>query len=169
MWTIHCMKLNSPKHRFNTKSHSLSCSSSFNTKNCECWSCTTTSSLNSVVSLYLAFAEKEVEDWIRPEMRAHWQRLRSNDCVDSFTADVLANLFPRTSCVKHKELMKESLVFLMKSSDVRRSYVYVLRRTAPMTSPLINLILAVNVSKKAYWNRAATDHWKSIWESWTKR
>ena len=34
-------------------------------------------------SLYLALAEKELEDCIRPEMRAEWQRLRSNDCVDS--------------------------------------------------------------------------------------
>ena len=54
-------------------------------------------------SLYLALAEKELEDCIRPEMRAEWQRLRSNDCVDSFTADAVANFFPRTCCVKHKQ------------------------------------------------------------------
>ena len=36
-------------------------------------------------------------------MRAEWQRLRSNDCVDSFSADVLAKFFPRTCCVKHKQ------------------------------------------------------------------
>ena len=53
-------------------------------------------------SLYLAFAEKELEDCIRPEMRAEWLRLRSNDCVDGFTADDVANFFPRTCCVKHK-------------------------------------------------------------------
>ena len=54
-------------------------------------------------SLYLALAEKELEDCIRPEMKAEWQRLRSNDCVDSFTADAVANFFPRTCCVKHKQ------------------------------------------------------------------
>ena len=54
-------------------------------------------------SLYLAFAEKELEDCIRPEMRAERQRLRSNDCVDSFTADAAANFLPRTCCVKHKQ------------------------------------------------------------------
>ena len=54
-------------------------------------------------SLYLALAEKELEDRIRPEMRAECQKLRSNDCVDSFTADAEANFFPRTRCVKHKE------------------------------------------------------------------
>ena len=54
-------------------------------------------------SLYLALAEKELEDCIRPEMRAEWQRLRSNDSVDNFTADAVAKFFPRTSCVKHKQ------------------------------------------------------------------
>ena len=54
-------------------------------------------------SLYLALAEKELEYCIRPEMRAEWQRLRSNDCVDSFTAHAVANFFPRTCCVKHKQ------------------------------------------------------------------
>ena len=53
-------------------------------------------------SLYLALAQKELEDFIRPEMRAQWQRLRSNDCVDKFTADAAAIFFPRTCCVKHK-------------------------------------------------------------------
>ena len=52
-------------------------------------------------SLYLALAEKELEDFIRPEMRAEWQRLRSNDCVDSFTADAVAIFFTGTCCVKH--------------------------------------------------------------------
>ena len=54
-------------------------------------------------SLYLALAEKELEDCIRPEMRAEWQRLRSIDCVDNFTADAVTNFFPRTCCVKHKQ------------------------------------------------------------------
>ena len=54
-------------------------------------------------SLYLAFADKELEDCIRPEMRAEWQRLRSNDCVDIFSADAVAIFFPRTGCVKYKQ------------------------------------------------------------------
>ena len=54
-------------------------------------------------SLFIDLAEKEVEDCIRPEMRAESQRLRSNDCVDSFTADAVAIFFPRTCCVKHKQ------------------------------------------------------------------
>ena len=54
-------------------------------------------------SMYLALAEKEMEDFLRPEKRVEWQRLRSIDCVDSFTADAVANFFPRTCCVKHKQ------------------------------------------------------------------
>ena len=54
-------------------------------------------------SLYLALAEKELEDCARPELRAQWQKLRSNDCVDNFTADAVVNFFPRTCCVKHKQ------------------------------------------------------------------
>ena len=36
-------------------------------------------------------------------MRAEWQRLRPNDCVDSFTADAVANTFHRAFCVKLKQ------------------------------------------------------------------
>ena len=55
------------------------------------------------ILLNLALAEKELEDCIRPEMRTEWQRLPSIDCVDSFTADAVANFFPKTCCVKHKQ------------------------------------------------------------------
>ena len=55
-------------------------------------------------SLYLALAEKEMEeDCIGPEMKTEWQTLQSNDCVDNFTADAVANSFPRACCVKHKQ------------------------------------------------------------------
>ena len=54
-------------------------------------------------SQYLALAEKELEDCKRPEMRVEWRRLRSNDCVNNFTADSVAYFFPRTCCVKHKQ------------------------------------------------------------------
>ena len=45
-------------------------------------------------SLLLAPAQKELEDCIRSEMKADWQKLRSHDCVDSFTADAPASFFP---------------------------------------------------------------------------
>ena len=114
MRTIHCMKLNSPKHRLNTENQSLSASSFFNTQNCECWSSTTTSSPDSVIYKSskswkwtqircLALAKKELENCVRTEMRAEWKRLRANDCADIITADAVAISFPRTFCVKHKQ------------------------------------------------------------------
>ena len=36
-------------------------------------------------------------------MIAEWQRLQSNDCVDSFNADSVVNFVPQTCCVKHKQ------------------------------------------------------------------
>ena len=58
-------------------------------------------------SLYLDLAEKELGDRIKPGIRAERQRLQSNDCVDSFTADAVAKFFPRTCCVKHKHDKRE--------------------------------------------------------------
>ena len=63
-------------------------------------------------SLYLVVAGKELEDCIRPELGAEWQRLRSNGCVDSFTADAVAIFFPRKCCVKHKTHDKRKLGLL---------------------------------------------------------
>ena len=54
--------------------------------------------------LYLDLAEKELGKCVGHEMRAHWQKLRSNDCVDSFIADAVAIFFPRTCFVKQKQL-----------------------------------------------------------------
>ena len=54
-------------------------------------------------SLYLALAEKELEDCIRPEMKAEWKQLRLKDCNDSFSAEPVGNFFPRTCCDKHKK------------------------------------------------------------------
>ena len=40
-------------------------------------------------SLYLALAEKELEDCIRPEKKREWEKLWSEDCTGSFSADVV--------------------------------------------------------------------------------
>ena len=36
-------------------------------------------------------------------MRAEWHRLRSNDWLENFAADAVANFFCRTCCAKHKQ------------------------------------------------------------------
>ena len=66
---------------------------------------------------------------------------------------------------KTNNMIRESLAFLKMNSDVRRCYVYAVRHTVAMTSPLMNLNLVVKVSTNVYWNKAATDHWKKLSES----
>ena len=116
-------------------------------------------------SLYIALAANELEDCIRPEMRAEWKRLRSNDCVDNFTADGAANFFPRKCCVKHKQhnkgepgLFKEEFRCTEMLCLCSKTYC-----CHDVTSKILSL--AVKVSTNAYWSRVGTDHWKSIGES----
>ena len=66
-------------------------------------------------------------------------------------------------------MIRESMAYVKKSSDVQRCYVFVVRHTAAMKSPLLTLNLAVKGSINAYRNRVVTEHWKSIGESWLKR
>ena len=113
-------------------------------------------------SLYLAFAEKELEDCFRTEMRAEWQRLRSNDCGSFHSCCFIIFLPPNMSL---KTQTRESLASSKKTLAERRCYVCVVRHTVAMTLPLINLNLAVSFSLNMYWNRAATDHRRSIVES----
>ena len=54
-------------------------------------------------SLYLALSEENLEDVILPEKRAEWNKLRSKDCPDNFTANATDNYFPRTCCNTHKK------------------------------------------------------------------
>ena len=54
-------------------------------------------------SLYLALTEENLYDCIRPEKRSDWEKLRENDCRDSFRADSKTNFFPRTRCSVHKK------------------------------------------------------------------
>ena len=55
-------------------------------------------------SLNLAHAENELENYIQPEVKAEWERLRLNSCTDGLTAD--ANFFLRNCCDNHKKLEK---------------------------------------------------------------
>ena len=54
-------------------------------------------------SLNLAFAEKELDDCTRSEMKAEWEQLWSKDCNHCFSADAVENFFPRLCCDKHKK------------------------------------------------------------------
>ena len=120
-------------------------------------------------SLYLALAEEEVENFLRPEMRADWQRLRSYHCVDSFTADSIANFFPRTCCVKHKQHNKRE-PGLFKEEFRRTEMLCLCSKTYCCYDVTSNkLKFSSKGLNKRVLELSGTDHWKSIVESWTKR
>ena len=54
-------------------------------------------------SLCLALADGNLYDCIQPEKRDIWEKIRENDCKDSFKADAESNFFPRTCCSIHKK------------------------------------------------------------------
>ena len=47
-------------------------------------------------SLYLALAQENLYDCIRPDKKEEWETLREKDCDDSFRADASHKFFPRT-------------------------------------------------------------------------
>ena len=54
-------------------------------------------------SLYLALAEQELTNCVRPEMKAEWENMRSTDWDDCFAAHAAGNFFLATCCTKHKK------------------------------------------------------------------
>ena len=53
--------------------------------------------------LYLALADYNLYGCTRPSKRAEWESLREHHCDDSFKADAVQNVLPRTCCGKHKK------------------------------------------------------------------
>ena len=51
-------------------------------------------------SIYLALAEKELEDCMRPEMKAEWEQRQSKVSTDCFTADAVEISFLQLCCDK---------------------------------------------------------------------
>ena len=77
-------------------------------------------------SLYLALVQTELEDCIRREMKTEWERLPWNDFTDNFTADAVANWFPRCCCDKHKKHDKrEPGLFKEKFRCTKKEAVFV--------------------------------------------
>ena len=76
-------------------------------------------------SLFLALAEENLYDCIRPEKKGDWEKLRENDCRDSFRADSKTIFF---------STINESLVCSKKNLGVRSCYVYAARLIVAMTT-----------------------------------
>ena len=116
-------------------------------------------------SLYLALAEKDLEDCIRPEMRAEWQRLRSNDCVDKFTADAVAIFFPRTCCVKHKQHDKKEPGLFKEEFRCTEMLCICSKIYCCYDVTFNELEFSSKGLNKRVLEQSGTDHWKNIVES----
>ena len=64
-------------------------------------------------SFYLAIAEENLYDYIQPEKRYIWEKLREIDCGDSFKADAKSNFFPQTCC----SIKKKSMISMKKRME----------------------------------------------------
>ena len=91
-------------------------------------------------SLYLALAEKVLEDCILPQVKTEWERLRSIDCSNSFPADTSGTFSVGCAVTGTKYMTRESLYSSKKSSDVQRCYVYEARLGAAKMLPQSKLI-----------------------------
>ena len=136
----------------------------FNEQSQKCWKCSTTSSANKIEelkidanSLYLALAETDFGDCIRPKIKAELERLRSKDCDDGFNADPFGKFVPRTYCVKHKNNDKENLDWSEESSNVQRRYVSLATRIAATILLRTNSNEVVKSPTKVCLNRMVTD------------
>ena len=85
------------------------------------------------VSVYLALAEKEMEDFNRPKMKAEWECLWPKDCTNSFTADAVAKFFLQNYNDKPKKnVTGQSLDSSKSNSDAQRCHVFVVKITHSM-------------------------------------
>ena len=105
-------------------------------------------------SLYLALAEKELEECIRPEMKTECERLQ-NEGRDIITANASGMFSPEGAVTSTKNMISENLDFSKLNSDVQRCYVSVARRTAVKMFPRTSLNSVTKASTNVCYNRAA--------------
>ena len=53
--------------------------------------------------LCLALSQKKLFDCIREKTEFEWEKLRTEDCKEDFTANATTNFFPRACCTEHKK------------------------------------------------------------------
>ena len=106
-------------------------------------------------SLYLALSEENLEDVILPKKRTEWDKLRSKDFTDNFTANATANFFPRVCCphkfvVPTRNKIREKRVSSKNNLDVPKCCVFVAKHIVVMISILTRTSLAAKDSIKEH-------------------
>ena len=69
-------------------------------------------------SLYLALAEEEIYDCIRPDKKREWIDIRSSDCSDDFIANATTNFFPLLAVQNTRNMTSANLDSWSQQQDV---------------------------------------------------
>ena len=99
-------------------------------------------------SLYLALSEENLEDVILRQKRAEWDKLRSKDCTDNFTANATDIFSPELVFIPTRNMIRESRASSKKNLDVQKCCVSVAKHIVVMMSKLTNISLAAKDSIK---------------------
>ena len=118
-------------------------------------------------SLYLALSEENLEDVILPEKRSEWDKLRSKDCSDNFTANATDNFSPERVVIPTRNMIRESRASSKKNLDAQKCCVSVAKHIVVMISILISTNLAAKDSTKEHWKTVAiVDQCQIIAKCW---
>ena len=101
-------------------------------------------------SLYLALAEKELADFLRPEMKAEWEQPRSNGCTKSVTADAVGSFSLESVVTSTKETWQARAWFFQRGVQVFENAVFVVELVAATTKSLTSSNSAAKASTGGY-------------------
>ena len=93
-------------------------------------------------SLYLALSKEILEDVILPEKRGEWDKSRSKDCTDNFTANATDNFSPELVVIPTRKMIIKSRASSEKNLDVQKCCVSVPKQIVVMISKLRSTSLA---------------------------
>ena len=118
-------------------------------------------------SLYLALSQEILENVILPEKRAEWDQLRSEDCIDYFTANATDNFSPELVVMPTRNKIRYSRASSKKNLDVQKCCVSVAKHIVVMISILTSTNLAAKDSIKEHSkNVAMVDQCQNIAKCW---
>ena len=99
-------------------------------------------------------SDENLEEVILPEKRAEWDKLRSKDCIDNFTANATDIFSPEVAVMPTRNMIKESHVSSKKNLGVQKSCVSVPKHIVVMMNRIASTSSAAKDSTK--------EHWKSV-------
>ena len=118
-------------------------------------------------ALYLILSEETLEDVILPEKRAEWDKLRSKDCIDNFTANATDNFSPELVVIPTRKMIRESWASSKRNLGVQICCVSVAKFIVVMISKPTNTSLAAEDPIKEHWKVVVmVDQCQNITKCW---